>query len=261
MKNLLSHMNLYDMITLFVFSIPVMFVYLIICLIYVKKIDKAPKETAKHGLSRFVLIGLLVLFMFILFDTVIEFFSAFFYQYYKTIPNHESESIIFKNMCERTRTFPINILINFTTFCTFLYAGAEGAIAGMKTLQVDSGLCIELPDIKRQRLKIVFLSWCYVGIIANIYQYIIGGEIVDFNLTEIYIGLGTSLAIMFIAERSPQMLANKTIKSTDTTTKLDLSKMVMDIPSSRKITIEEENSELIADKVVCEEEILQSKDL
>ena len=261
MKNLLSHMNLYDMITLFVFSIPVMFVYLIICLIYVKKIDKAPKEIAKHGLSRFVLIGLLVLFMFILFDTVIEFFSAFFYQYYKTIPNHESESIIFKNMCERTRTFPINILINFTTFCTFLYAGAEGAIAGMKTLQVDSGLCIELPDIKRRRLKIVFLSWCYVGIIANIYQYIIGGEIVDFNLTEIYIGLGTSLAIMFIAERSPQMLANKTIKSADTTTKIDLSKMVMDIPSSRKITIEEENSELIADKVICEEEILQSKDL
>ena len=165
MKNLLSRMNLYDMITLFIFSIPAMLVYLIICLIYVKKIDKAPKETAKHGLSRFVLIGLLVLFMFILFDTVIEFFSAFFFQYYKTIPNHEFESIIFKNMCERTRTFPINILINFTTFCTFLYAGAEGAIAGMKTLQVDSGLCIELPDIKRQRLKIVFLSWCYVGII------------------------------------------------------------------------------------------------
>ena len=66
---------------------------------------------------------------------------------------------------------------------------------------------------------------------------------------------------MFIAERSPQMLANKTIKSADTTTKIDLSKMVMDIPSSRKITIEEENSELIADKVICEEEILQSKDL
>ena len=261
MKNLLSCMNLYDMITLFVFSIPVMFVYLIICLIYVKKIDKAPKETAKHGLSRFVLIGLLVLFMFILFDTVIEFFSAFFYQYYKTIPNHENESIIFKNMCEKTRTFPINILINFTTFCTFLYAGAEGAIAGMKTLQVDSGLCIELPDIKRQRLKIVFLSWCYVGIIANIYQYIIGGEIVDFNLTEIYVGLGTSLAIMFIAERSPQMLANKTTKSNDTTTKIDLSKMVMDIPSSHKITIEEENSELIADKVIYEEATLQSKDL
>ena len=260
MKNLLSRMNLYDMISLFVFSIPVMFIYFIICLIYIKKIDKAPKETAKHGLSRFVLIGLLVLFMFILFDTVIEFFSAFFFQYYKTIPNHEAESIIFKNMCERTRTFPINILINFTTFCTFLYDGAEGAIAGIKTLQVDSGLCIELPDIKRQRLKMVFLSWCYVGIVANIYQYIIGGEIVDFNLAEIYVGLGTSLAIMFIAERSPQMLANKTIKSTETTTKLDLSKMVMDIPSSRKIMIEEDNSD-IADKVVCEEETLQSKDL
>ena len=83
----------------------------------------------------------------------------------------------------------------------------------------------------------------------------------DFNLTEIYVGLGTSLAIMFIAERSPQMLANKTIKSNDTTTKIDLSKMVMDIPSSRKITIEEENSELIADKVICEEATLQSKDL
>ena len=260
MKNLLSHMNLYDMISLFVFSIPVMFIYFIICSIYIKKIDKAPKETAKHGLSRFVLIGLLILFMFILFDTVIEFFSAFFFQYYKTIPSHEAESIIFKNMCERTRTFPINILINFTTFCTFLYAGAEGAIAGMKTLQVDSGLCIELPNIKRQRLKMVFLSWCYVGIVANIYQYIIGGEIVDFNLAEIYVGLGTSLAIMFIAERSPQMLANKTIKSTETITKLDLSKMVMDIPSSRKITIEEDNSD-IADKVVCEEEMLQSKDL
>jgi len=260
MKNLLSHMNLYDMISLFVFSIPLMFIYFIMCLIYIKKIDKAPKETAKHGLSRFVLIGLLVLFMFILFDTVIEFFSAFFFQYYKTIPSHEAESIIFKNMCERTRTFPINILINFTTFCTFLYAGAEGAIAGMKTLQVDSGLCIELPNIKRQRLKMVFLSWCYVGIVANIYQYIIGGEIVDFNLAEIYVGLGTSLAIMFIAERSPQMLANKTIKSTETITKLDLSKMVMDIPSSRKITIEEDNSD-IADKVVCEEEMLQSKDL
>ena len=57
------------------------------------------------------------------------------------------------------------------------------------------------------------------------------------------------------------MLANKTIKSMDTTTKLDLSKMVMDIPSSRKITIEEDNSDLIADKVICEEETIQSKDL
>jgi hypothetical protein len=95
-------------------------------------------------------------------------------------------------------------------FCTALYAGAEGLISSFKTLKVPVGMCIELPAIKRKRIKLIFLIWCALAILASIYTIIIGSEEIKFEVALCYSGVISTLIILIIADRSPTVLQNFT---------------------------------------------------
>ena len=117
-------------------------------------------------------------------------------------------------MCKSYKPVPINILINGTIFCIALYTSTEGIIAGMKTLKVEQGLSVELPLIKRIRVSVMFLIWCYLSVVATVYHFLIGSETVEFKIFNFYIGLIVNFAILFLAERAPSTLEDASVART-----------------------------------------------
>ena len=112
---------------------------------------------------------------------------------------------------------------------------------------------MELPLLKRQRLSSMFLLWCYIAIIATIYNILIGSDVVIFPIKNIYISTGLTLVILFLAERSPSLLQDTSISSklvktadnvvsTDTETYLDADKAWNGV-----------NNEIYGDKVSLED--------
>ena len=173
--------------------------------------DKSAKtlqqDVSTKGLSRFCTAGLFVLFGLILAGLSTEFLIAYFVQCYE---NFDSDSKLITSMVAKYRGLPVNVLINGTIFCIAIYTSTEGIIAGLKTLNLPAGLSIELPYIKRKRLAAMFVVWCFLSILGTVYHIFVGSEEVDFCVLNLYIGLIVDLAILFIAERTPAMLENKT---------------------------------------------------
>lgn len=116
------------------------------------------------------------------------------------------DSIFFINFIEHYRNIPFDILVMGNIFCTALYAGAEGLISSFKTLKVPKGMCIELPLIKRTRIKFIFLIWCAIAILASIYTIIIGSEEIEFEVSLSYTGVISTLIILILADRVPSVL-------------------------------------------------------
>lgn len=210
-----------DLIIMCTLTIPIFLIYVIYTLIYFLKIDKSLNTNCNktHGLSRFCLAGIFFLFGLIIFDVNFEFLTAYITQYVDeaylgadTMKKLNS-SIIFKGISVAYKAIPINVLMNFTIICTAIYTSTEGIIASLKTLKVEAGLAIELPEIKRKRLAAMFLLWCYISIICTIYTILIGSETVKFELTNCYISTGLTLVILFLAERAPSLLQDTTQQS------------------------------------------------
>lgn len=202
-------------------AVPVI-MYIIFTVVYFVKIDKSAKvlqqDLTTKGLSRFCTAGLFVLFGLILVGLSTEFFIAYMVQCYN---DYDSESKLIASITMKYRGLPLKMLVNGTIFCIALYTGTEGYIAGMKTLNVSAGLSIELPYIKRKRLSAMFIVWCFLSILSTIYHIFVGSDEVDFCVLNLYIGLIVDLAILFIAERTPTMLENKTnVKLADETIKV-----------------------------------------
>ena len=185
--------------------------YVVFTIIQFAKTDKSAKalnqDVTSKGLSRFCVAGIFVLFGLILLGLSVEFFIAYLVQCYETI---ESDSKLISSMVAKYRGLPLGMLINGTIFCIALYTSAEGIIAGLKTLNVPAGLCIELPYIKRKRLAAMFIVWSFLSILGTVYHIFVGSEEVDFCVLNLYVGLIVDLAILFLAERAPTMLENKT---------------------------------------------------
>lgn len=210
-------------ITLFCLTtIPVMLIFLVYCFFYFRCIDKPLRrkdpDFMKHGLSRFIVGAIFFLFGLILFDEIIEFISAYAVELRNTygfaatdrsIVFNITDSVLFQSICKVYREMPIVVVINGQIFCTALYTGAEGAIASLKTLQVDNNLAIELPANKRSRLSSMFIVWCYLAIISTIYKTIIGSETINFYTSNIYMGCIITLALLILAERSPSILSER----------------------------------------------------
>ena len=200
-----------DIIVCFLLTIPIFIAYLVITFLFFKKVDK-PVNKKTHGLSRFALCGVLIIFGMIIVDMNIEFVSAMII----SLNEHGKlnldemkpvlDSIFFINFIEHYRNIPFDILVMGNIFCTALYAGAEGLISSFKTLKVPKGMCIELPLIKRTRIKFIFLIWCAIAILASIYTIIIGSENIEFEVALSYTGVISTLIILILADRAPSVL-------------------------------------------------------
>lgn len=202
---------LIDIFICFLLTIPIFIAYLVVTFIFFKKADK-PVNTKTHGLSRFALGGVLIIFGIIIADMNIEFVSAMIISLNEHGKLNLDElkpvlnSIFFINFIEHYRNIPFDILVMGNIFCTALYAGAEGVISSFKTLKVPKGMCIELPLIKRTRLKFIFLVWCAIAILASIYTIIIGSEEIEFEIALSYTGVISTLIILMLADRAPSVL-------------------------------------------------------
>lgn len=207
----IANIALIDFIVCFLLTIPIFIAYLIIIYLFFKKVDK-PVNIKTHGLSRFALGGVLIIFGMIIADMNIEFVSATII----SLNEHDKlnldelnpvlDSIFFINFIEHYRNIPFDILVMGNIFCTALYAGAEGLISSFKTLKVPKGMCIELPLIKRTRIKFIFLIWCAIAILASIYTIIIGSETIEFEVSLSYTGAVSTLIILILADRAPSVL-------------------------------------------------------
>ena len=207
----ITNVSIVDILICFLLTIPVFIAYLVIAFLFFKKVDK-PVNVKTHGLSRFALCGVLIIFGMIIADMNIEFISAMII----SLNEHGNlnldelkpvlDSIFFINFIEHYRNIPFDILVLGNVLCTAFYAGAEGLISSFKTLKVPKGMCIELPLIKRTRIKFIFLIWCAIAILASIYTIIIGSEKIEFEVALSYTGVVSTLIILILADRAPSVL-------------------------------------------------------
>ena len=214
-RSIFSNIAFLDFFICFILTVPLFLTFLISSFIYFKKIDKSVDEKT-HGLSRFSLGGVLVIFGLIILDMNVEFISAMFISLnaYGKLDLEELKpilsSIFFINFVDQYRKLPFDILVIGNIFCTALYAGAEGLISSFKTLKVPEGMCIELPYLKRKRIKFIFLIWSSIAILATIYTIIIGSEEIQFEVSLSYMGVISTLIILILADRTPSILQNFT---------------------------------------------------
>lgn len=215
MEKAFSNIAFVDLIVCFILTVPIFLAYIITVILYFKRVDKSVNKKT-HGLSRFALAGVLIIFGMIIVDMNVEFISAMLISLntYGKLNLDELkpifDSVFFINFIEKYRTIPFDILVMGNIFCTALYAGAEGLISSFKTLKVPVGMCIELPAIKRKRIKFIFLIWCAIAILSSIYTIIIGSEEIRFEVALCYSGVISTLIILILADRSPSVLQNFT---------------------------------------------------
>ncbi len=232
-----------DLIFILAITIPVFLLYIVFSCYYFIKKDPYVKKPGS-GLSRFLLAGIFVMFGLILFDLIMECYSAYAVEFlvnggddFKKLVN---SSLILRNLCKAYRPVPINVLINGTILCIALYTGTEGVIASFKTLKVEQGLAVELPAIKRVRVSVMFIIWCYLSIIATLYHFLIGSETVEFNILYFYLGLIVNFVILFLAERSPTALEDVSMSKT---VKVKEDGKVVDYESDNTISLMDESVE------------------
>lgn len=214
-----------DLLIVLGLTIPVFLIYVVFTTIYFLIVDKKfhKKENGdyyeSHGLSRFCLGGIFFMFGLTLFDMMMEFISAYSVSFInpdimgKDIAGILNRSLIFNGLCKVFKSVPTDILINFTIVCTAIYTGTEGIIASLRTLKVDAGLAVELPALKRKRLATLFGMWAYLAIISTAYTFLIGSETVKFDIGNVYVALGVTMIILFLAERSPSLLKDQTLQT------------------------------------------------
>ena len=222
----MSTVHIIDLVTIGLCTVPPFFIFLIFTIIYFNVVDKAHKDDEEyyvnHGLSRFCLGGIFFLFGLILFDIITEFVSAYSTMFINPdlaelvdpkILEFVHRSLIFNGIGKNFKSVPTHILINFTIVCTALYTSTEGAIASLKTLKLEEGLAVELLSVNRRILSIMFVLWCYLAVVATLYTFLIGSGEVKFDLLNIDISVGLTLVILFLAERSPSLLKDKSTRA------------------------------------------------
>lgn len=263
MNSLLNSMSLRatDVVLLFTLTIPIAVIFIGYMSYYFTIIDKPKRDPdhVRHGLSRFIVFSLFVILGLILFNLIIEFISAFFVKFKETYDISDtdqdnlivklSNTIMFNSISGYYKKLPIDILINGTLFCTAIYTGAEGLIAGLKTFNLDNNIAVELPGIKRKRLSAMFIVWCFLTIVSTIYTFILGSDIVNFYIPNLSIGTIVTLAILILAERTPAVISERKINKTDNIIQPDnIVTTKYTSPDTNMTDIEK-----VADKVTVEE--------
>lgn len=219
--SLLSYLELHDVIITVSLTIPTFALFILGSLFYFKFIDKAKttNEKINKGLSRMILGGIIFMFGLILFDFEMSFIIGLLIKLSsdKTefIDYLHSHTYLAMATANYGRKFPTDLLIDFTLLCTAVYTGTEGVIASLKTLNVGDGVVVQLPYIKRKRVSFMFYMWCYITVVARIYTTFVGSDIIDFYIKHLYIAVGVTLLILFLAERGSSTLENASVRKKD----------------------------------------------
>ena len=206
--------------------------YIVYTIIYFVKFDKNVKLDSggnKHGLSRICLCGIFFLFGLLIFDIICEFGQVYISKYMEHKPITErtistflmSKCFTFFILFNEYQFLPLEVFINGMFAVSFFYIGVEGLIASLKTLNVESGLRIELPAKKRTRLANIFYIWCFLSLLTTVYTILLGSDTINFyNKNCVFCTIAT-LIVVILSERSPQLLENATIIKSSNSSKVD----------------------------------------
>ena len=206
--------------------------YVIYAIIYFVKFDKNVKLDSggnTHGLSRICLCGIFFLFGLLIFDIICEFGQVYISKYieYKPITERTistflmSKCFTFFILFNEYQFLPLEVFINGMFAVSFFYIGVEGLIASLKTLNIESGLRIELPTKKRTRLANIFYIWCFLSLLTTVYTILLGSDTINFyNKNCVFCTIAT-LIVVILSERSPQLLENATIIKSSDSSKVD----------------------------------------
>lgn len=229
--DLFINVKLIDILSLVLLTIPFFVFYILFISIYFFTKDRNTEKLStikKHGLSRFLFIGIVCIFGLIIFNLIVEFITAFLYELgvsEKAVEFYANfnDYIILKSLSKGFRRLPNYVLININIIAIIVYMGLEGHLSALKTLKLDNGIVVELPQLKRLRLSMFFIIWFYTAIIATIYTMVIGDETIKFDLYNIYIGMGSSLIILIFAERTSSNIAAGKKQKIETVSKDNIS--------------------------------------
>lgn len=206
--------------------------YIVYTIIYFVKFDKNVKLDSggnTHGLSRICLCGIFFLFGLLIFDIICEFGQVYISKYMEHKPITErtistflmSKCFTFFILFNEYQFLPLEVFINGMFAVSFFYIGVEGLIASLKTLNVESGLRIELPAKKRTRLANIFYIWCFLSLLTTVYTILLGSDTINFyNKNCVFCTIAT-LIVVILSERSPQLLENATIIKSSNSSKVD----------------------------------------
>lgn len=206
--------------------------YIVYAIIYFVKFDKKVKLDSggnTHGLSRICLCGIFFLFGLLIFDIICEFGQVYISKYieYKPITERTISTFLmtkcftFFILFNEYQFLPLEIFINGMFAVSFFYIGVEGLIASLKTLNIESGLRIELPTKKRTRLANIFYIWCFLSLLTTVYTILLGSDEINFyNKNCVFCTIAT-LIVVILSERSPQLLENATIIKSSNSSKVD----------------------------------------
>lgn len=214
-----------DLGLIFVLTLGAFLFYVIYAAIYFIKVDKKIKldiSGNNHGLSRMCLQGIFFLFGLLIFDLSCEFGQVFLNAYINSeqktqfIDQFMNNSFSFYSLINKYRFLPIELFINGMFVVSFFYIGVEGLISSLKTMNIESGLRIELPEKKRKRLSNIFYIWCFLSLITTVYTILVGSDDVNFCNKNCIFSTIVTLIVIILSERSPSALENvKIVKSKD----------------------------------------------
>lgn len=206
-------------------TIGVFLIYVIYAISYFLRVDKKIKldiSGKKHGLSRMCLQGIFFLFGLLIFDLTCEFGQVYLNSYInydqkiKIIDSFMNNSFSFYSLINKYQLLPISLFINGMFIVSFFYIGVEGLISSLRTMNIEVGLRIELPESKRKRLANIFYIWCFLSVITTVYTILIGSDEVNFYNKNCIFSTIATLTIVILSERSASALENvKIIKTSN----------------------------------------------
>lgn len=109
---------------------------------------------------------------------------------------------------------PINVLLDFVVLYTLGYGGFEGSTAFIKTLSLDGGQFIQMPEKKLKRFFRFIMMWYIVAIVLSLYQMMIltVDSQLSFFVDKAFTGLGMSSMVYMYGRKAPKTVADLSIK-------------------------------------------------
>lgn len=242
------------LLTLGVFAL-----YVTYAIIYFVKYDKKAKLDAsgkKPGLSRMCLIGIFFLFGLLIFDLTCNFGQIYLSNYINYKSDHKIVTIIMENsfsfftIINDYQLLPITLFINGMFIVSFFYIGVEGLISCLKTMNIESGLRIELPEKKKTRLANIFYIWCFLAVLTTIYTVLLGTDKIDFYNKNCVFSAIATLIIVILSERSSSAFENvKIVKSGEKASNMNI---IDGVSMKEELTIKSlvDNINSISDRIV-----------
>ncbi len=109
---------------------------------------------------------------------------------------------------------PLNVLLDFAVMYTLGYGGFEGSTAFIKSLSLDSGQFVQMPEKKLRRFFRFIFVWYITALLFSIYQMTIlsTDTQLSFFLDKVFTGLGISSLVYMYGRKAPKAVADVSIK-------------------------------------------------